>query len=393
MFRNLRDYFPSGYINDNSLPLSTNYCLLLHVKAKEMASISDSGSEARVRLANQSASTCDEPSIDVNKLVYRFDPDSRWTYFRDGAPLASSVERGPQKTRSKLQKVYVNKQRKITARKNRPYRELARMSLICSCDQGCLMRRPPGECRQLIHVLRQNFYQKSYNEQNYILSGLMEVSVCPSGVRRVTYRIPTLGTVCRGAFEKCYAISDAKIKVLLRKMNADGVTIQQDMRGRHGNNARKLLPEARRAVIDFICSHKADASHYRRARTQKRYFDSNVSMRKMWRDFVAKNPDFKTNRSQIKNRGPVISFSSFRNIFNLNLRDMLSFRKARIDTCQYCDQMENQINTLCLEIKNGIAERVSDLERLRQEHDAHKLESETRFASQKYDMVVLSKRR
>ena len=72
---------------------------------------------------------------------------------------------------------------------------------------------------------------------------------------------------------------------------------------------------------------------------------------------------------------------------------MLSFRKARIDTCQYCDQMENQINTLCLEIKNGIAERVSDLERLRQEHDAHQLESETRFASQKYDMVVLSKRR
>lgn len=242
MFGNLRDYFPSCYINDNSLPLSTNYCLQLHVKEKGMASISGSRSKERVGLATHSASTCDEQlSIDVNKLVYRFDPDSRWTYFRDGAPLASSVERGQKKTRSKLQKIYVKKQRKITARKNRPHRELAGMSLICSCDQGCLMRRPPGECRQFIQLLRRSFYQKSYNEQNYILSGLMAVSVCPSEVRRVTYRIPTLGTVCRGAFEKCYAFSHAKIKVLLRKMNADGVIIQQDMRGQHGNNANKLL--------------------------------------------------------------------------------------------------------------------------------------------------------
>ena len=358
-----------------------------------MASISCSRSNrAPVSVATHSTSTCDV-SIDVNKLVYRFDPDSRWTYFRDGAPLASSVERGLRKTSSKLQKVYVRKQKKITARKNRPHRELARMSLICSCDQGCLMKQPAGECRQLIQLLRRTFYQKSYNEQNYILSGLMEVSVCPSGVKRVTYRIPTLGTVCRGAFEKCYAFSHAKIKVLLRKMNADGVTLQQDMRGRHGNNTRKLLPEARKDVIDFICSCKADASHYRRARTQKRYFDSNVSMRKMWRDFVAKNPNFKTNRSQIKNRGPVISFSTFRNIFNRNLRDIFSFRKARMDTCQYCDQMENQIKTICTEIRNGNAERVNDLERLRQEHDTHRLESETRFASQKYDMVVLSRRR
>ena len=116
-------------------------------------------------------------------------------------------------------------------------------------------------------------------------------------------------------------------------------------------------------------------------------------MRKTWCDFVAKNPNFKTNRSQIKNRGPVISFSTFRNIYNRNLRDMFSFRKARMDTCQYCDQMENEIKTMCSEIRNGNTEPTNDLERLQQEHDAHRLESETRFASQKYDMVVLSRRR
>ena len=282
--------------------------------------------------------------LDLNNLVYRFDAENPWIHFRNGPPLASSVERGRNKANAKLEKIYVRKRRKVTARINRPHQDIARMSLLCSCDQGCLMRRPPGGCRQLIRLLRQSFYQKSYNEQNYILSSLMAVRVCPSGLRRVTYKIPSLGTVCRGAFEKCYGFSHAKIVVLLKKLEDDGVSIQQDMRGRHGNKTRKLLPDARKAVTDFICSKKASKSHYRRARTQKRYFDSNMSMRKMWREFVEKNPHFKTNLSKIKNKGPVISFSTFRNIFNADLRDILSFRKSRVDTCQYCDETENKMN-------------------------------------------------
>ena len=61
------------------------------------------------------------------------------------------------------------------------------------------MRRPSHECRQMIQDLRAAFYQKSYNEQNYVLLGLIEVRVCP-GRRTITYRVPTLGAVCRGAF-------------------------------------------------------------------------------------------------------------------------------------------------------------------------------------------------
>ncbi|KAJ7391268.1 hypothetical protein OS493_019400 [Desmophyllum pertusum] len=128
------------------------------------------------------------------------------------------------------------------------------MSLACSCDKGCLMRGARAS-RVLIWQLRQSFKEKTYNEQNYILARLMEVRVCPSGLRRITYKIPSLGTVCRGAFEKCYAISDAKIEVLLKKMDAEGplegVSLQQDMRGRHQNHSMRLLPEAQEAVIDI----------------------------------------------------------------------------------------------------------------------------------------------
>ena len=93
------------------------------------------------------------------------------------------------------------------------------------------MKLGASETRELIRRLRQTFFQNSYDEQNYILLRLIEVKVCPSGIRRVSYKIPSLGTVCRGAFEKCYGFSKAKIRVLLNKMDAENVSVQQDMRG------------------------------------------------------------------------------------------------------------------------------------------------------------------
>ncbi|XP_044165697.1 uncharacterized protein LOC122949733 [Acropora millepora] len=264
------------------------------------------------------------------------------------------------------------------------------MSLLCSCDSGCLMRRPATESFELIRLHRQTFYTKSYNEQNYILFRQMEVKLCASGRRRVIYKLPSIGVVCRGAFKKVYGFSNAKIKVLLKKIQADGVSIEQDKRGRHTNNAMRLLPEARRAVTDFIVSKNATESHYRRARTQKKYFDSNESMRKMWRDFVTENPNLKSTHSPLRNTGPVISFSTFRNIFHEDLGDLLSFRKARVDTCQFCDETINKINILSQ--SQGDTRRRAELKELREAHFAHCRESEIRFASMKYDMNVLSNR-
>ena len=205
------------------------------------------------------------------------------------------------------------------------------------------------------------------------------------------------GTNARNGLQRGFSnmlriMPQKKLQVLLKKLEEDGVSIQQDMRGRHGNNAKRLLPEARRAVTDFICSKKATESHYRRSRTRKRYFDCRTSMRKMWREFVKVNPTLKTNRSGLKNKGPVISFSTFRKIFNEDLGDLLSFRKARIDTCQYCDVIQNKLNIIRLEVKNGNFSNVNELEQLQNEHNAHWLESERRFACMKYDMVVLSKK-
>ena len=59
----------------------------------------------------------------------------------------------------------------------------------------------------------------------------MEFKLSASGRTRVIYKVPSIRMVCRGAFKKVYIFSNAKIKVLLRKIQTDGVSIDQDMRG------------------------------------------------------------------------------------------------------------------------------------------------------------------
>ena len=52
-------------------------------------------------------------------------------------------------------------------------------------------------------------------------------------------------------------------------------------------------------------------------------------MRQMWSRFLTENPDLKTTSLRRQNKGFVLSFSSFRNIFNSELKEMPSLRKAR----------------------------------------------------------------
>ena len=317
---------------------------------------------------------------DLTHLIYRFDAENPWKHFTGGAPHKSSVEIGPRKMNFKFQKIYVRKNGKSTRRKNGAYSEIATMNPVC-CDGGCLLKVGISASRQVMREERGKVFARKYNEQNYIFSKLIDIEVSPSGRRTIRYRIPSLGVVCKTAFLKCYGISQRKINVLLKKIDPSGVLVEPDKRGQHCNRTRKLMPEARKHVIDYITSHDASESHYRGSRSRKKYFDSVISMRQMWLEFVKKFPEFKTNHSRLKNKGPVISYSCFRNIFNKDLREILSFRKPRIDTCQFCDRNKKQIDH---------SRDEAQLQELLIQKRTHLRESEVRFASLKYDMEVLA---
>ena len=111
---------------------------------------------------------CTESSIERNvaHLLYGFDRENRWKHFTGGqAPLSSSVERGTKKQTAKLKKIYLKRERAIVTRKNRAYADVTRMPLLCSCNQGCLMRPGAIEARQIIRQQRNKLFQKSYMSQ------------------------------------------------------------------------------------------------------------------------------------------------------------------------------------------------------------------------------------
>ena len=65
---------------------------------------------------------------------------------------------------------------------------------------------------------------------------------------------------------------------------------------------------------------------------------------------------------------------------------MLSFRKARGDTCrQNCDEVLTKTDNLLEKLNDPVTHAV-ELDRLRDEHNQHRRESGIRFASLKYDI-------
>ena len=131
-----------------------------------------------------------------------------------------------------------------------------------------------------------------------------------------------LKTFARLCSIKYMAFLRANLKFCLKRLTKTGCSQNQT------EGCERLLLEARDAVIDFILSYGATESHCRRARSGwKKYFDSNILMHQMWSQFVREQPHLMpTSLFKNKNKGRVISFSTFRNTFNRELKDVLSLR-------------------------------------------------------------------
>ena len=104
---------------------------------------------------------------------------------------------------------------RVNRRKNAAFRQLHDLNLTC-CDNGCLLRHGLRNIKRIIRRQRNLLYEKQYNEQNYFLAKLLEVKITPMGRRKITYKTPSLGEVCKTAFLKVYGISKHKIECLLK---------------------------------------------------------------------------------------------------------------------------------------------------------------------------------
>lgn len=169
-----------------------------------------------------------------------------------------------------------------------------------------------------------------------------------------------------------------KLKFSLKKDRPSRVAHRTTQKGTKDSSQTSPWSKSH-VVIDFILSYKATESHYRRVRSGcKKYFDSNILMRQMWSEFVCEHPHLTTTSFKNKNKGPVISFSTFRNIFNRELKDVLSFRRFRVDTCQECDNCNNRLDNL-QSLNNRSSKQDDKIRDLVTRRSLHLWESQVRF--------------
>ena len=144
-------------------------------------------------------------SIDLNLLVYKFDARKPWQQFKEGHPVVSSVERGRRNLNSnRLKRVYLPKKKKTwIRRKNGAFKDLNQLQFTC-CDS--LLKEGLYSIKGIARQQRNLLYQKPYNEQNHLLSKLMEVELTFRGVRKISYHVPSFGKVCKTAFRKVYGM-------------------------------------------------------------------------------------------------------------------------------------------------------------------------------------------
>lgn len=154
---------------------------------------------------------------------------------------AADLDGSNNETLPRVKRRKIANRRKTIAhpRKNRPHRDCNRMSLECCMEKTCLL----NQGRDIIALIRNDFDEKLYEEQNNFLNSLIDVQG-RTVRKRITYNIRDASglrklPVCKKAFTKIFGIGNKRIAVLLRKTKPYSGDIEQDQR-RFTRNEKKI---------------------------------------------------------------------------------------------------------------------------------------------------------
>ncbi|XP_054742561.1 uncharacterized protein LOC129247455 [Anastrepha obliqua] len=168
-----------------------------------------------------------------------------------------------------------------------------------------------------------------YCKQRLFLSNNIKVEKCKRTLTRESRRSNTLKyflndkQVCKKFFLNTLHVSDCAISVLAKKKNQREFV---DMRGKHGMQ-RKVDEEIANLIKEHIESFPAVESHYTRAKSQRLYLSSDLTITKMYNLFKERHPDLSVKEHM------------YRHIFCNNYN--YSFHHPKKDTCSTCEMFKN----------------------------------------------------
>jgi hypothetical protein len=165
-------------------------------------------------------------------------------------------------------------------------------------------------------------------------------------------------------FLKTLDISEKTVKIAKEKEKETGFAVS-DQRGRHQPGSKKT-EDVREKIREHIRSFPALESHYGRASSQKKYLDSNLSVKKMH--------ELYTEKCSLENVKPE-NLKFYRDIFNTDFN--ISFHKPKKDACNFCSAFQNMTECETADKEVEHLAHHARKERVREQKEEHKNEAKT----------------
>lgn len=144
---------------------------------------------------------------------------------------------------------------------------------------------------------------------------------------------------------------------------ADTGVQQKDGRGRHTNRPTKVSDTARAEIRDHINSFPRVDSHYCRRDSRKEYLEGNLTITKMYQDYVAKVT------SPESSKAPASKYIYTQELDQMNI----AFHKPKKDLCDLCTSFSNTPQTeRSEEMKTEFADHQTNKELARENKDSDK---------------------
>lgn len=135
--------------------------------------------------------------------------------------------------------------------------------------------------------------------------------------------------VCQKTFLNILHISTHRIRRVAKVFKTTGGVVKETRGGDH--TSQKYAPK-KEAVKRFIESFHCLESHYCRSSVERKYLDSSLNIRKMWKMYCEKSSP----EEQVKE-------SYFRDVFNSNYN--IGFGSPRTDVCSRCTELDEKIKS------------------------------------------------
>uniref|UniRef100_A0A1B0DBG1 Uncharacterized protein n=1 Tax=Phlebotomus papatasi TaxID=29031 RepID=A0A1B0DBG1_PHLPP len=206
----------------------------------------------------------------------------------------------------------------------------------CICNKDCAKRIDILHQQQLF----ESFYQMSTSQKTLYIRGCVQQN---SVKKRISDEMPIMSQklkktmnvyslkdendisqkICMTFFLKCLQVASSTVYCALASQLKNPTAVEK--RGKH-TPKNKTPVEDRNFVIHFIQKIPAYESHYGRARSSKKYLSSDLSLTKIYREYL---------RQCDEKQRKKVSKTVFSDIFNKEFN--LSFKKPHQDTCKVCD--------------------------------------------------------